>query len=548
MLSPSSGMASKKIHSKGIFLLAIYFIFVSYALFQVYRHNMQPDGTSYISLAQKYFNGDFNNAVNGHWSPMISWFIALFMLLGLEPMISYGIVSTLIGLVALIGIDKLMTEIEISRYTRWLYLAALAPVIAWYSQSDVGADMLCACVLLHYLHALLRNEYQIEKCAGISCGALGALSYLAKSYNFYFFLLHFAYMNISYWTRAIEPSRRKTVIFNFSSGIFAFLLISGIWIGLISTKYHTLTVSTAGTYNFSHIRPGHPTDSHPVLTDGLIPPPNSSAISAWEDPYYLKLIHWNPLQSTEDFRYYVKQILPRNIDKYLRGLAANYILDVTIIAFAAIGVIGALRKRINRKIHYLLITLLIYPLGYFALYYDGQRYVLIIPILLYILNAYLLDIIFSRIGHIRSGRILLSALLCASLLALTLMRIKRDYGLYLHEANDIYRLSATLKNQYNVRDAAMASQGGNWYQSLYLAYFLNARYFGKVRDDITDEELRRDLTHYGIKYYLVYGNLRNPLEILIPGKRVISPDGEMTVYRVREDAARSGKTKEFAVH
>ncbi len=521
-------------YSKGTILITVYFILVSFTLFRMYRHNMQPDGTSYLSLAQKYLEGDFNNAINGYWSPLISWLMALFMSLGLEPTFSYGVVSTLIGWAALIGINQLMISIEVSRYTRRLYLAALSPVIAWYSLCDISADMLCACVLLHYLNTTLRDGYRIEKYSGIICGALGAISYLAKSYNFYFFLLHFTCLNVSYCKSAATPQQKKTIILNFASGIITFMLISGIWIGLISTKYHTFTVSTAGTYNFSHIRPGHPTDSHPVLTDGIIPPPNRTAISAWEDPYYLKLVHWNPFQSTEDFKYYIKQVVPGNIAKYLKGLAVNFILDVTILAFAVIIV---LKKQVNRNIRHILFTILLYPLGYFALYYDGQRHVLIVPILLYIVNAYLLDIVFSRIAKIRGYRILLSAILCVSLLALTTVRINRDDRLYLQEANDIYRLSYTLKNHYNLREAAIASQSGTWYQSLYLAYFLHARYFGKVRDGITDEELRHDLTHYGIKYYLVFGDLRNPLEILIPGKKFVSPDGDMTVYRVKDDSS-----------
>lgn len=529
--SPYDNRAYRRIGNEWYAILIFYYLSLSLLLINVYPHNIDPDGTSYISLAQKYLRGDFVNVVNGHWAPMISWLIAPFISLGLEPILAHRITSIFIGIIALVGIDKLMLEIDITNFTRKLYLIALSPVVAWYSESGLGADMLCACVLLYYTHATLRDEYQNKRCASIACGILGALSYLAKNYNFYFFLLHFSCINACYWKQAKGSSQKRTIAFNFISAVVIFALLCGVWVGLISAKYHTITVGTAGVYNFSHIRPGHSTDTHPMLTDGFMPPPNETAFSVWEDPNSVKLVHWSPLSSFPDFIYYLKNVAG-NIYKCFRGLAYNYILDLTFILILAAYLFSENFR--HKKVPYLLLTILLYPLGYFALYYDGQRYILIVPILLYILSAYLVDLIFLKYGKNRILNASISVVLCASLIILTLIRIKRDFRNDLNEMNDIYRVSANIEKHYNLRNVKIASQGGDWYRTIGLSYFLKARYYGKARDNITDEQLRHELKDYRIKYYLVFGILKNRINMLIPEQKFESMQGELTVYRVAQ--------------
>jgi hypothetical protein len=491
-------------------LLISYYLVVSSCFITYYKHDMNPDGTIYLSLAQKYLDGDVGNAVSGHWAPMISWLLLPFMSLGMDQVSAYRTVSILIGIFALIGIDRLMLEIEISNNTRVLYLAALIPVVAWYAEGAVGADMLCACLLLFYLKSIIQSSYQSNKYTGISVGALGALSYLAKNYNFYFFILHFICINVLYFIKASDGTHRKTLMLNFISGVIVFCLISGVWVGLISMKYSTFTVGTAGAYNFSHIRPGHSTNTHPMLTDGLMPPPNASAISVWEDPNYIKLVHWSPFRTVPDFIFYLNYIT-KNIYKYLNGLAVNYIIDVTIISVAVMLLVS--KNTLNRKVRDIVITILLYPLGYFALYYDGQRYVLIVPILLYIINAYLIDSLFARYKKSKAVKVLIASVVCLSLIALTLVRVKRDYP-ELSEINEMYRVSASIDKYVNMEKANIASHGGDWYHTIDMSYFLRARYFGKTSENETDAQLRKELVDYKIKYLIVYGPIHNNIEYL----------------------------------
>jgi len=56
-------------------------------LLNFYQYQINPDGISYISIAQKYLRGDYGNAVNGYWSPLFSWLLMPFLLLGCLPYI-----------------------------------------------------------------------------------------------------------------------------------------------------------------------------------------------------------------------------------------------------------------------------------------------------------------------------------------------------------------------------------------------------------------------------------------------------------------------------
>ncbi len=41
------------------------------------RFYIEPDGVNYLDIAYAYLRHDFHNAVNGYWSPLYSWLMAL---------------------------------------------------------------------------------------------------------------------------------------------------------------------------------------------------------------------------------------------------------------------------------------------------------------------------------------------------------------------------------------------------------------------------------------------------------------------------------------
>jgi hypothetical protein len=142
-------------------------------------------------------HGDFNNAINGHWSPLMSWFLIPFVYLELEPILASRILSLIIGMFTLAGVNKILHEIRITDRVRLLYVFSLSPLAAWYAENDVAADVLCLCLVIYYIFSVIRDGYKNDRYAGILAGAAGALAYLAKAYNF-IFLLHFTCVNVCY--------------------------------------------------------------------------------------------------------------------------------------------------------------------------------------------------------------------------------------------------------------------------------------------------------------------------------------------------------------
>ena len=62
-----------------ILALATYMI-LGIILLPHYQYVINADGFSYVTIAQKYAHGDFSNAINGYWGPLISWLLSALLL------------------------------------------------------------------------------------------------------------------------------------------------------------------------------------------------------------------------------------------------------------------------------------------------------------------------------------------------------------------------------------------------------------------------------------------------------------------------------------
>lgn len=150
-------------------------------------------------------------------------------------------------------------------------------------------------------------------------------------------------------------------------------------------------------------------------------------------------------------------------------MLVNYIFVLTIVYYTTM--LFFFKKKFDKKIYFTLFTIFLYPIGYLAIYYDGQRYIWITTILLYVLSAYALNMLFLKYEKSRAIRYYVPAALCVSLIALTLVRVNRDYKLDVSELNNLYYTSNEIIKHYNMQNKNIASQGGNWNHTLDLSYF-----------------------------------------------------------------------------
>src|SRR5262252_9453801 len=77
-------------------LLVVFFVAAA-VLFVGYRFQINPDGVSYISIAQGYLHGDFKHAVNGYWGPLLSWLLVPLLAVKIEPVLATKLLAVLMA-------------------------------------------------------------------------------------------------------------------------------------------------------------------------------------------------------------------------------------------------------------------------------------------------------------------------------------------------------------------------------------------------------------------------------------------------------------------
>ena len=256
-------------------------------LFSLYQFQINPDGVSYLNIAHLYAIGDFHDAINGFWGPLISWLLVPLILLKLQPLFAYKIVSLTISFFTFIAIRKLSYRFAINEEVRLLILIAAIPMLLFYAFLLVTPDLVLLCITLYYFYYIFDADYSKKATQGFIIGFLGALLYFSKSYGFYFFIAHFSLFTFIYLLKSKNHQERRNVLLKYIFGLTIFLIISGIWIYSLSNKYQHFTVSISGEYNMKLDSLG--SEGQPVHYQGLLPLSYPAAVSAWDDPSYLTI-------------------------------------------------------------------------------------------------------------------------------------------------------------------------------------------------------------------------------------------------------------------
>lgn len=496
-------------------LVVIIYLIIGLCLVGRYRYQINPDGISYISIAQKYLNGDFGNAINGYWGPMFSWLLTPFLAVGTEPLLAAKILNLLIGAAAIIALWVLTYRFEISGPIRTVILFLAVPVILSFAFSDITPDLVLMFLLLVYLGIIFKQDYAASTKQGALCGFWGGLGYLAKSYAFPFFISHFLIMNVLCYFRSETKQERKKVVQNFLTGVAVFAVISGVWIGLISNKYGELTFGTSGKTTYGAAAGGG-RGSLGVYTEGFLEPPNATAINIWEDPSYLKTPPREPL-GTAVF-----------IEEQLKITAGNtqaigsIFMDFSILSIA-IGIAYLLfwLRRFNKTIVRTIPAEVLYPTiatvlfsGGYSLIWVQARYLWVVCIMLMLMGGYVLSRLFENKFFTKTRQ---AALLVIFFLSFAVPALK-ELEAYANRGKGIYSLSEVLKSR--IGQGQKIASNTNWPSTLYLAYYLGCKYYGVPKENITGAMLNSDLGKYGIDYFFAWGGTAGDYRLLSNYKEI----------------------------
>ena len=376
------------------------------------------DAVSYITIAQKYARGDFAGAVNGYWAPLLSWLLALPVLAGANPILAAKALNLLAGLALAAGLFLLGRRFGLPRGLRLgLALLSLPIILFRYALGHISPDLIVAAILVFYLDLVFAPDFFERRAAWLWTGVLGAAAYFAKSYAFFFVLVHFIVLStIRFWETPAGSGRRR-VIGKAAGALLVFLALSGVWITAISLKYGGLTISHSGSIAFGLQAPD--SKGHFTSARHLIASPDAPSVSAWEDPSLeLHPGAWEPLSSAEGSKHLLVELWENGRD-ILSVLGKFSLWSFVLIPLAAIL---SFRPRKHRPALLAFLTLAIYSGGYMIVGVNS-RYLYLDEVLILLLGGYALGLALGTLE--RRGR----ALAAASALAMALPFLLTPYSL-----------------------------------------------------------------------------------------------------------------------
>lgn len=481
----------------GVIGVALLYLGVSLLLLPGFRHAINADGISYISIARRYLAGDWYAAVNSYWSPMYSWLLVPFLALKIDPLLAGKLLSILIGLITIPGVHVLAARFPLSGRLHLGFMLSLLPALWLFTFQTLTPDFLVVCVLIWYFSVIFSPGYLARPSAAVLAGVMGALAYISKGYGFYYIMAHLALMTVLLWfgVRAAEPRRKVLRAYLVSMVVFA--VLSGGWIAMLTFKYGHITVSSPGRFNHALAAPGS-RGQPPVAYRTFTPPGDAAAISTWDDPSVLAVTDWNPLASA-GLMWHQCRVIAGNL-RLTVGLLQEY--SPLVFLILAVSVWFCVRRRLRcwrPGGEFLVVsTLLLYLAGYILLFVEN-RYLFVCYVLLALLGA-------RAIRHLAAAGVVTGkwqAAVCLALFVSISVPFARQVRV-LHgkeEGVAVYELSMRLARQTKLSGNIAANK--NWHQTLFIAYHMGLRFFN-VKGDTPEEEVLPALVRLGVNAYFVW--------------------------------------------
>jgi hypothetical protein len=480
-----------------------------------YYERLTGDATLYVSIAEKYVRGDFINAINGYWGPLLSWLLIPFLYLNYTHVFAINALNLIFGILTITGVWILSSRFEINERIRSILLLPIVPILLFISLIE-PMDFLLLCILVYYLFVVFGKEYPDCLSSAVISGVLGAFAYFSKPYGFPFFISHFVLINICHYLRNSSKKHKKNVLRNVLAGLMVFSLLSGVWIGLISYKYDRFTFLNMGRGVFASLAPGseHETleKGDPLFFEGFFEPPNETAFVIYEDPSYARKKTWSPLESRSSFEHFITNF-SKNIIEGLRIYESYSRLSIAIvIAFIVLIFAQPRNQRLSRsELVYPLLTIMLYTGGYVPFHFEA-RYLWIVNILLLLMGGKLLNELFEH--EFFKKDVLKNILILFFIASFIITPLKSSIEMGGNTINkEMYVLGTELSKQYDIRGNIASnrkkvhiSTHDSWHQTFRLSYWLKSRYYGQSRENISDEELQNEFRKYDIDYYFFWGD------------------------------------------
>jgi len=296
----------------------------------VFRFSMNTDAVAYLRIAQYYADANFDLAISGYWGPLFSWLLVPFLKIGIPPLISARILMALSAIFFYFACDYFFKRSNLRE--EWGAAGRLTAGFAsliW-SVQQITPDLLMAGLLTIGTAKIIPENRDENGYDWLITGLVFGLAFLAKPVAFPIVILM-----IGLFPAIIFVSERHKFFIALKDATkiaVVFLLISGVWITVLSCKYHKVTISTSSVIAHAIVGPNANGGLHPFSTG--LQPPETGRITNWEDPSKLHYNYWSPISSLSNFLYQLK-IIGRNTVIIIAMLFALHPV-LFILAFGAL--------------------------------------------------------------------------------------------------------------------------------------------------------------------------------------------------------------------
>ena len=193
-----------------------------------FNRYLDVDSVSYINIGELYAAGMLRKAVNGYWSPLYSWIIALFIKVGVRPLITCYCMNVAAAVPCFYFIQKTGRRYIKNPVLYALFQLDIIVVLLYYALSELTPDLPGTAATLWFLTILWSDGFYKSYRLPVWAGIAGAVMFFAKSYNFLFVNLLFFILIIAGsrpFTKRKEQRYRQLGL-----GLLVFWCISLVWI------------------------------------------------------------------------------------------------------------------------------------------------------------------------------------------------------------------------------------------------------------------------------------------------------------------------------
>lgn len=501
------------VYGAGSTLLAI----LTVIAFRYGLNVINPDGISYMSIADHYANGHWGDALNAYWSPMLSWLISIGILVGLKPVVAYLTINLLasagIIFASLYIIKKFVTK---SRAVSLSVSAAMIIFLLANAFRYITPDILV--VLWVVVFALTLGNVWTSKTLTLRgaaiVGLMGATGYFIKLYLLPVFIVSIIvyFVIICYRKKQLLLTIKNTLTYLGISMVTFCIVVSPFVIGL-SIKYDKFMIGSAFGFTMTSNSPGG--EGLDVL-GGPLDIPNDHALSAWEDPTYID--RGSKFKGTVNG--YV-HMLKHRVDvapTYISTINSMSPIIIMSPVFIVIFYILYRKKDLNRaKVVAALSTVLFVYMGGYTLIgqSDNQRYLWPMLFLALIIYAAFITLLLDRnLNNNKKGtkaaRIILLLIVPILVLVQTnvvLQETLRDTaeGSFYNEIKD------TISSDKEFNKNKFVSNKFRYSQSL--AFYTNTKTLGSMR---MGDKTCDDMKNYGASYYVYIAKSKSIDQVQFP--------------------------------